>query len=351
MGFRIRSTESTQSESTQPKSNTAHEAKSHRLYAGNLEHEGVKPRLFSRFLHEKTFEYSNSDNVLETLIKLKESDIHAQAFTLDFKTQTGESQSIQIIYAEPENRDEKTKVDVFAHGRRGHIGSQLASAIESYKNGGKAFCLTSYRGVDGNPGIASQQTNADAIDRAVEFLLHEQNFKSKNINFIGSSMGSESIVNMLYRRRHVLGSVPEKFGKVKLIAPYLSLKDIALHGIAHYSLLRGKETTLVKPSLWIFSKTLTPSKIFNYLFNPLFSLKDHLWILPSSASSVEIYASKADKLVPFSQSKRIYEITKNEFSKSNLDPEKHVRFYEFEHLNHSEIAAKIINETRFPKDL
>ncbi len=324
----------------QSNSYEAHPAgKKHRTYTTDY-----RPTNWSsKILHQQTFQYTLNHNIQATIAKLAEAGIHAQVQVIKFFTGYKNPRSIQVIYAQPPNHN--GQVDLMAHGRLGNIGFQMNSAIQSYKEG-KAFCLTSYRGVDGNPGTPCHDSNADAVDAALEFLLKLKKYKPKDINFTGASMGSESIINMLYRRIKIFGKTKEKFGKLKLIAPYLSIQDITKHALPRYSILRGKATTQIKPLLWLLRNLLM--RTFK---DPVFCLKNHLGILPRTVSSVEIYASRNDEYIPFNHTYKLFERIKDKFKEpiyQDKRNDKRVRLYAFEGLTHNQIAAKVISGTKFP---
>lgn len=328
----------------QSNSYKAHPAgKKHRTYTTDY----YPTNWSSKILHQQTFQYTLNHNIQETIAYLAKADIHPQIQLIEFNIGPSKKGSIQVIYAQPPNHN--GQIDLMAHGRLGNIGFQTDSAIQSYKEG-KAFCLTSYRGVDGNPGVPCHDSNADALDAALEFLLKAKKYKAKNINFTGASMGSESIINMLYRRVKIFGKSNEKFGKLKLIAPYLSIQDITKHALPRYSILRGKATTQIKPMLWLLRNWLM--RTFK---DPVFCLKNHIGILPRTVSSVEIYASRDDEYIPFDQTYKLFEIIKRMFAepifttiKDQQEKERKVRLYTFEGLTHNQMAAKVINGTRFP---
>lgn len=296
-----------------------------------------KPKGFSSCrLHKETFVYDQQNNVEATLRYLKEQGIpNPEVIKILFHREgTHTQESIQVIFAEP---NDSSEVNIFTHGRKSHIGVQADSAIESY-SAGKAFCLLSYPGVDGNPGLASQDSNADALDAAVEFLLRHKNFETENINFVGSSMGSETIINMLYRRQRINRdrdtnkTITEKFGKVALISPYLSLHEMAIKSIGSHSYalrrLLGKEVLTSPGMLYPFRKWI--AKTFK---DPIFNLRDSLPYLINKISSLDIYASRHDDFIPFWQSKEVYRIAKHLLGKDK------VRFHEFIGFNHNEMTA------------
>lgn len=249
---------------------------------------------------------------------------------LSYKTQDGQN-SVKLIYAEPPRSAALAPraVDVFLHGRNTGIGYLSVPAIQSYFNG-KAICLLSYRGEEGNQGTPYQEALADDLDACIEFLQQHKKWESSRINFVASSLGCDILSNMLYRRSTVHSKPEEQFGNATMIAPFSSLYDIAKVSIGRYRLIPRQEEPSTPGLLYPFRKLI--AKLFK---KPILSLFDNLPYLARQIQSVKIFASKGDEYIPLEQTRQVYQRL------IELMGQDRVKLKEFPDLSHSQLCESV----------
>lgn len=315
-----------------PGGNAAQKYCSLKYHPGNAHDETLRRKTFQfPDPHELAQARLVKDQGLEGAIKYfrKNGVREIELVTLNYSTVDGPG-SIQVLYAEPPGKTlAPLSVDIFLHGRNASIGYLSVPAIQSYFNG-KAICMLSYRGEEGNKGTPYQEALADDLDACIEFLTKHKKWETERINFIASSLGCDVLANMFYRRCKLYNKKEEKFGDAKLIAPFSSLKDMAKLSIGRYRIIPRKVEPTYPGLLYPLRNIIT--RLFK---NPILSLYDHLPYLSTKIHSVKIFASKQDEYIPIQQSRKVYGLIKHLMGKE------HASMKEFPDLNHSELCQSV----------
>ena len=162
------------------------------------------------------------ENVIPVKIKFKD------------RTQSGMAKPqnhIKAIYIQSPIQTENRKVFVYCPGRSGGIGYLSDVALHQAYLEGDDILLVSYRGYDTNMmGYQpSQDSMADDIDAAINFLILEKKYKPEDINFTACSLGVDALINALALRVKRLAVVDKKehWGKLDLRCPFKDLGAIA----------------------------------------------------------------------------------------------------------------------------
>lgn len=292
-------------------------------------------------LRRKTFHFPNSDRIARE-VSLKDQGLHGavkylrkngiekiELATINYNTINGPG-AIQVIYAEPPSTILLPReVDVFLHGRNATLGYLAVSAIRSYYNG-KAICMLSYRGQEGNKGVPYQEGFADDLDAAIEFLTKHKAWESERINFVASSLGCDVLANMFSRRPTLYGKRDECFGNATLIAPFSSLRDMAELSIGRHRIIPRTIEPTSPGLLYPFRRLI--AKLFK---NPILSLYDNLDYFSTRIGSVKIFASRGDEYIPIEQTRKVYQRLRE------LMGNEKVSLKEFPDFNHSELCQSV----------
>lgn len=173
-------------------------------------------------------------SVLQHLHNLAIENIKPIKIKFKDRTQSSSAQArnnIKAIYIQSPIETENKKVFVYCPGRSGGIGYLSDVALNQAYLEGDDILLLSYRGYDTNMmGYQpSQDSMADDIDAAINFLILEKKYKPEDINFTACSLGVDALINALALRvkRLAVVDAKEHWGKLDLRCPFKDLGAIA----------------------------------------------------------------------------------------------------------------------------
>ncbi len=186
---------------------------------------------------------------------------------------SSDQHKVRIWFAGNTNPNGRTKL--YLHGNASSIACFYKEAEEDYKQGYN-ICLMSYRGYSSTPGKPSHEGLMADANAVIDFLINKQHLVSETIDGEAHSLGCAILLNTLASRT---GS----FGDLMLLAPFSSIRDIVKDRL--------------KP---------VPKSVIDWLTN-VWNNIEALGQLKDRIRSLKILHGTKDEIIPYEQSKQLYE--------------------------------------------
>ena len=238
-----------------------------------------------------------------------------------------------------EERSDK-KVFVYCPGRSGGMGYLSDVALNQAWLEGDDVLLLSYRGYDTNMmGYdPSQESMADDIDAAINFLILKKDYKPEDISFTACSLGVDALINTLAKRVQRLAVVDtkENWGQLDLRCPFKDLGSIARERVKQTIPLLG---ALLQYPVWaaVREKPLNHHDNLDFVY-PYVESMDFL-------ANIEGEQSTSDELIPRWHTEANYSRARDLVNRSKgIEPDdRKVSLLHLPDANHREVSTYVRN--------